>query len=118
MKVISALFFALILLTWAMPVVAVNDIWYLKINTDDPSWAALKTLFETKQAEINPGSTLSVAPNLAGTEAVVKILGATSAWRSANSVDITHDAISEMHEDNAWALILFRTHVDWKWPEP
>jgi len=115
MKTIFAILLALVL---TGPVYAADDVWYLRVDTDDASWTALKTTLETKHDEMFPNNVMSITPNLAVTEAIVKIVGATAAWRSANSIDVTHDAIFEMSQDNSFALNLFYNDVNWKWPEP
>ncbi len=117
MRIMFTIFLFLGLMVFASPVMGADDVWYLRVDTDHASWAALKTTLETKYAEILPNNTMSITPNLAGTEAVVKIVGATPAWRSTNGIDDSHDAILGIHHDNAWATYLFGNDVDWKWPD-
>jgi len=118
MKLIITILLTLVLTALSSPVYGEDTEWYLRVDTDDSNWAALKTTLEARQEATEAGSTLSTTPNQAGTQAIVKIIGAGQAWRDANGIDITHSAIFEIHDTNHFALLLLYNNSDWIEPEP
>lgn len=109
-----ALIVLLISLMLAGPVFAQAplDVRYLLVDLTHPSWTALKIILTDRHQEIRSGNELSITLNDDETQGIVKILGATPAWRSANGL-IGHPAVLESHPDNAWAIDLFRNGPAW-----
>jgi hypothetical protein len=85
---------------------------YLLVDLTHPAWPALLTTLTGRHQEIRPGSQISVSENNDGTQAVVKILGATTPWLAANGLP-NHPAVIRFEEDNLFAKDLYRTDPAW-----
>ena len=84
------------------------DLRYILVDVTHPSWAALQVSLQARVDVIRPGNKLSVPMSDDGTQAVVKVLG----FAGIAGLD-SHPAVLEIHTDNEWAKILFRTDPDW-----
>lgn len=108
MRVLQALLISLLFSATAAFAAPPADIRYLLVDTTHSSWSALQVVLQNRVDVIRPGNNLSVPMSDDGTLAVVKVLG----FAGIAGLD-SHPAVLEIHTDNEWAKILFRTDPDW-----
>ena len=61
-----------------------RDVIWVHVKTNHPGWTGLQIAMGNIHRTIAPDTVLSVRPNVAGTEAIVKTAGASDQWKTDN----------------------------------